>query len=96
MFYFYFWFFLYLQKKFLSSDDAYSVIDDMNMAMRFSKMFSKSLPGTIEYTKPYWQRAHVTPTPHDISLTTWVTDKNYDQLIRIAQMWNGEWERKRV
>jgi hypothetical protein len=53
-------------------------------------MFSKSLPGTIEYTKPYWQRAHVTPTPHDISLTTWVTDKNYDQLIRIAQMWNGE------
>ncbi|GAB5585266.1 hypothetical protein Unana1_00166 [Umbelopsis nana] len=61
----------------------------MTMAMRFSKMFSKSLPGTIEYTKPYWQRAHFTPTPHDISLTTWVTDKNYDQLIRIAQMWQG-------
>lgn len=62
----------------------------MTMAMRFSKMFSKSLPGTIEYTKPYWQRAHFTPTPHDISLTTWVTDKNYDQLIRIAQMWQGK------
>ncbi|KAG2174634.1 hypothetical protein INT44_006898 [Umbelopsis vinacea] len=76
-------------KRTYRGDDAYSVVDDMTMAMRFSKMFSKSLPGTIEYTKPYWQRAHVTPTPHDISLTTWVTDKNYDQLIRIAQMWNG-------
>jgi hypothetical protein len=71
-------------------DDPASVLDDMTMSLRFSKAFSKALPGTIEYTQPYWRRAAALPAPNDITLTAWVTDKNYGQLIQIADMWKGK------
>ncbi|KAJ2962524.1 hypothetical protein NQZ79_g2356 [Umbelopsis isabellina] len=76
-------------KRTYRSNDPASVIDDMTMSLRFSKAFSKALPGTIEYTQPYWRRAAVLPAPNDITLTTWVTSNNYEQLIQIADMWKG-------
>lgn len=65
----------------------------MNNLYRFSKMHSKTSKLFTDSLYPYYYRAERTPELDDITVTTFVSQQGFDDLIRLAEAWQGNYLR---
>ncbi|CAB4398417.1 unnamed protein product [Rhizophagus irregularis] len=66
-----------------------SPLSEMNNLYRFSKMHSKTSKLFTDSLYPYYYRAERTPELDDITVTTFVSQQGFDDLIRLAEAWQG-------
>ena len=68
----------------------------MNNSYRFSKMHSKTSKLFADSLYPYYYRAENTPELDDITITTFVTQQGFDDLIKLAEAWQGNYSRMQI
>ncbi|CAG8572628.1 17756_t:CDS:2 [Cetraspora pellucida] len=66
-----------------------SPLSEMNNEYRFFKMHSESSQLSTDGIFPFYFRAELTPEEDEITVTTLVTKDSYDDLIRLAEAWQG-------
>jgi hypothetical protein len=66
-----------------------SHITQMSYSIKFSKMFSDQMPQNLDNITPFFLRAKRSPTDLDVSLLTVVNEDSVDDLVDLAEMWQG-------
>ncbi|CAG8769909.1 22087_t:CDS:2, partial [Gigaspora rosea] len=66
-----------------------SPLSEMTNEYRFLKLHSESSQLSRDNIFPFYFRSELTPEENDITVTTFVTQDNYDDLVRLAEAWQG-------
>ena len=66
-----------------------SPLSKMNNSYRFSKMHSKTSKLFADSLYPYYYHAEHKPELDDITVTTFVSQQGFDDLIKLAEAWQG-------
>ncbi|KAI8581335.1 hypothetical protein K450DRAFT_23784 [Umbelopsis ramanniana AG] len=66
-----------------------SHITQMSRNIKFSKMFSDQMPQNLDNITPFFLRAKRSPAELDVSLLTVVTEDSVNDLVDLAEMWQG-------
>ncbi|CAG8466250.1 15888_t:CDS:2 [Dentiscutata erythropus] len=66
-----------------------SPLSEMPNEYRFLKLHSASSQLSPDNIFPFYFRSELTPKEDDITVTTFVTQDNYDDLVRLAKAWQG-------
>jgi hypothetical protein len=69
--------------------DGISPLNELDAFVRFYKMHSKMPKSFSDNLKPYYIRAAETPEQDDITVTAFVTENRFDDLKRLAEIWQG-------
>jgi hypothetical protein len=68
-----------------------SPLSEMNNSYRFSKMHSKTSKLFSDSLYPYYYHAEQKPELDDITVTTFVSQHGFDDLIKLAEAWQGNY-----
>ncbi|CAG8652094.1 3313_t:CDS:2 [Funneliformis mosseae] len=66
-----------------------SPLSEFNNSNRFSKMHSKTSKLFTDGLYPYYYHAEHTPELDDVTIATFVSQQGFDDLIRLAEVWQG-------
>ncbi|CAH1768221.1 6429_t:CDS:2, partial [Entrophospora sp. SA101] len=66
-----------------------SPLSEMLVKHRFSKLYSKLPKSLTDNLKPFYIRSKIQPNPNDITVSAFVTENRFEDLIRLAELWKG-------